>query len=393
MARALNFEEWSGELSDPNAWIEFADGSPTQTAMQVFTGWVNHIVRPLVQPLIDRTAQLEREVSNLRADNIGKTERIDELEGTNAGLQVEIEELKERLDSLIDEVNAGDAELGLRIDQILRVDQQYAMLTSLFGTRFVSQAVAPVQPAQPVQTTQTIPAEQHATQEGEAPAPAVEPAPEIVEQEAAPIVEAQSLVEPSVEPTISDDEVKDMCQTVIAKYHLTYGQSILDSMIKKVMEDFQRGERLAQDIDAYFGMASRTFKEVVKQLKIPRDNIHTSIKYKLLELAAEYQYSKDNVAKAVEEMGNFLANQAPAAPAGVDAEKMKEAYQQIAAIAHEESFTSNHSLDYNGDIISWARKLAVVAASAQGESREMDDLKKDARIFFHGIVESFKEQQ
>lgn len=224
MARAENFEEWSGELSDPNAWIVFADGRPTQTPMQVFTGWVNHIVRPLVQPLIDRTARLEAEVSNLRAAELGYTRTIEELEDRVNELEGEDTRLKSSIDSLIDDVNAGDTELNSRIDSILRVDQQYAMLTTLLSAR-----------------QDRIPAEAFIDTPQAPPVPNPTPAPE--PQAAAappPVVVAASPAPPPVPPAtpvaqaqITDDNVRDMCDDVCAELDWRKDASLKKKMLKE----------------------------------------------------------------------------------------------------------------------------------------------------------------
>lgn len=351
--------------------VSVSEGGTAQVPVQVYLGqWVAKFLKAA-------GFDFQEQITKLKTVELGYTRTIEELEGRVNELEVENQELKTRLDYLIDDVNDGDAELNQRIDSILRVDQILTALGTRADHRILVQesSVVPTVPTQAVQLIPPAPQQPLEPAAAVADIPVAEPAQ----------VEVQPPVEPAsaAEPEISDNKVREMCQQAITKYHLTYSPAILDAMIKKVVESFQRRERLVLDIDAYFGMASRTFKEVVKQLNISKDLIHTNTKWKLLELAAKYEFK--DVIKAIEEMRNFLANQPVSVASAADQTRREEARREITSIANDVGLTHENAGD---DLFRLINDFTQQLSEA--EAQETEEVKNAARTTFIAIKNSLE---
>lgn len=321
--------------------------------------------------LVDHISQLEEEKS--------------ELEGRIEGLERENEAFKENFNRFIRAAEDADNALTDRVDRCyefvagLSTGKVESILTSETKVRPEQPAETQRPPATPARHSDSddLLARLDAQQPAHAPSPQPPPAPRVPPAPPPPPPPAQ----------ITDDEVSTMCSKVCGEL----GRSSNVKMVERCLKyDRSQGrEALRAEIKEYF-LENMIKNDILRAVGATSNRINDTKAY---ELARKVISKEITNAHADKEMKIFLAAQpAPTAPA-IDPVKMKQAYQEIIAIASEEGFTKNHSLDYNADITAWTKKLATVAASAVGESQEMDDVKMDARTFFKSIVESFKKTE
>jgi len=262
MARAEIFEEWSGELADPHAWIEFPDGSPAQTPLQVFSGWVNHVMEPTIRRLVGIMTDLRTIQRNNASfsENLGN--RIDELMVKSIELETQVsttdmiaEKVAQLLMPVIErklEERYQTAKNQLRLEQRLakmeamQIAAQAALVVPAKG------AAAPVQPA-PTPIAQAAPD----TPAAAAPAPAVIPVtPSPAPAPVAPVIATPLPVVVAAPPAppapaqITDDQIRDMCINVCREL----GRPTNIKMVEKCLT-YNRThghDRLRQEILNYF---------------------------------------------------------------------------------------------------------------------------------------------
>lgn len=304
---------------------------------RLFCEWIASELEEMgfFEPYNQQIQRLETEISNLRAENLGKTKKIDELEDRVEesedeinGLKVENNEFRRSFGSLVDDVNAGDAELNSRIDLILRVDQQYAMLTTLLGTLqdripaggFIDTlpSLAP-DPAPAPEPTPT-PAPQAAAASNDLLArlaqglPAAEPAPPVVAPApplAPPAPPASELVS---NMTVDDFEAMTDKLCADLKSEFNFGTPGMITYVKKfdrnvTAEDFKEGARF------YWGVKS--YKNLLfKEAGVKGSNVTAAQENKAHSLAQDFYNNNIEWDKASEKFRNFLAAQpTPTAPA------------------------------------------------------------------------------